>query len=101
MNKVVAYAVAEIVILAAGGVFCYAAYNDLDVEYRIDGTILLNDEPWYPVGVGFIPCPNQRDTQDFLDDVENLGRGFCFQEFADNGGNFLIFPCFHLNEPEP
>jgi len=91
-------------LLVAGWVsagFCFAAYNDLSVTYRPDGMILCNGDAYFPLGVYFEPVPNVRTKDDFLAKIAAEGRGFCYQEFAANGGNMVMIPTFHFNPTYP
>jgi hypothetical protein len=80
-----------------GVVLVFADYNDNNFSYRADGMIMINGEVFFPVGVYCIPCPERRQNDELIADLEEFGRGFLFEEFAANGGNFVLFPCFHTN----
>ena len=86
---------AFLLVGTVGAVLVFGAYNDNDFSYRADGMIMINDEVFFPVGVYFMPPPDQIYNDDLLERVENEGRGFLFSEFAANGGNFVMYPNFH------
>jgi len=98
---------AFLLVGTGGAILSFGAYNDNNFSYRSDGMIMINGEVFYPVGVYFIPLPDQRirgpaenpPEGTFLHEIWNYGRGFCFDEFGAGGGNFVLFPCFHTNLP--
>jgi len=51
---------AFLLVGTGGAILSFGAYNDNNFSYRSDGMIMINGEVFYPVGVYFIPLPDQR-----------------------------------------
>jgi len=94
---------AFLLVGTVGAVLVSAAYNENYFTYRADGMIMINGDVFYPLGVYFIPCCDERPLGDrenpapgtFWYAWQQEGRGFLFEEFAEHGGNFVMGPCFH------